>query len=206
MSPVLSVKTAPIAPDDEFARAVLDGLAAPRNPCPAASSTTPEAATCSNRSRDCPNIIRRVAKSRSSKRKPQASRRIRHRAACSSNSAPARAARPRSCSPHWRALPPMCRSMYRAMRSPTRSCVSMRGFRRCACCPSSAISAPALTLPPDLARRTRLGFFPGSTIGNFTPDAACDLLASMTQSLQTAEGAFDRHRPAQGRRPPGSRL
>jgi len=41
-----------------------------------------------------------------------------------------------------------------------------------------------LTLPQDLARRPRLGFFPGSTIGNFTPDDARVLLASMAQSLK----------------------
>jgi dimethylhistidine N-methyltransferase len=40
-----------------------------------------------------------------------------------------------------------------------------------------------IDLPPDLADRPRLGFFPGSTIGNFSPDEACDLLRGMTRSL-----------------------
>ena len=41
----------------------------------------------------------------------------------------------------------------------------------------------ALNLPPDLARRPRMGFFPGSTIGNFAIDAARDLLAGMARTL-----------------------
>jgi dimethylhistidine N-methyltransferase len=42
----------------------------------------------------------------------------------------------------------------------------------------------ALTLPGDLARRPRLGFFPGSTIGNFKPDEARELLMAMAHSLK----------------------
>lgn len=38
-------------------------------------------------------------------------------------------------------------------------------------------------LPDPLASAPKLGFFPGSTIGNFTPGAACDLLASWTHSF-----------------------
>ncbi len=41
----------------------------------------------------------------------------------------------------------------------------------------------ALALPPDLAGRPRMGFFPGSTIGNFSPEAARDLLAGMARTL-----------------------
>ncbi len=41
----------------------------------------------------------------------------------------------------------------------------------------------ALALPPDLAGRPRMGFFPGSTIGNFAPGAARDLLAGMAGTL-----------------------
>ena len=40
-----------------------------------------------------------------------------------------------------------------------------------------------LTLPADLTARPRLGFFPGSTIGNFKPDAAVRLLARMAHVL-----------------------
>ncbi len=42
----------------------------------------------------------------------------------------------------------------------------------------------ALTLPGELSRRPRLGFFPGSTIGNFMPDDARDLLAAMAHTLK----------------------
>ncbi len=38
-------------------------------------------------------------------------------------------------------------------------------------------------LPDDLADRPRLGFFPGSTIGNFAPDEAVLLLRSMAEAL-----------------------
>lgn len=41
-----------------------------------------------------------------------------------------------------------------------------------------------LVLPPDLAERPRMGFFPGSTIGNFQPEAAADLLAGMAATLR----------------------
>lgn len=40
-----------------------------------------------------------------------------------------------------------------------------------------------LALPGRLAKRPRLGFFPGSTIGNFAPDEACGLMKRMAQTL-----------------------
>jgi L-histidine N-alpha-methyltransferase len=40
-----------------------------------------------------------------------------------------------------------------------------------------------LHLPSDIAQAPRIGFFPGSTIGNFEPDAARDLLAGMRKQL-----------------------
>lgn len=43
-----------------------------------------------------------------------------------------------------------------------------------------------LALPDDLASRPRIGFFPGSTIGNFRPDEAIELLAGMRASLGDA--------------------
>jgi len=42
-----------------------------------------------------------------------------------------------------------------------------------------------LALPTQIARRPRLGFFPGSTIGNLTNEAAVDLLANMALILGT---------------------
>jgi dimethylhistidine N-methyltransferase len=40
-----------------------------------------------------------------------------------------------------------------------------------------------LALPPDLAKARKLGFFPGSTIGNFSPFSARTLLAAMRRLL-----------------------
>ncbi|MGB7044405.1 MAG: L-histidine N(alpha)-methyltransferase [Methylocella sp.] len=40
-----------------------------------------------------------------------------------------------------------------------------------------------LALPPDLAKARKLGFFPGSTIGNFAPFAARTLLGAMRRLL-----------------------
>lgn len=44
----------------------------------------------------------------------------------------------------------------------------------------------AFALPPDLAGRPSLGFFPGSTIGNFGPEGAIALLRSFGQGLSEA--------------------
>lgn len=41
----------------------------------------------------------------------------------------------------------------------------------------------AIALPDGLAAASRIGLFPGSTIGNFAPDDACGLLAAMAQTL-----------------------
>jgi L-histidine N-alpha-methyltransferase len=46
----------------------------------------------------------------------------------------------------------------------------------------------AVTLPPAIAAMPKLGFFPGSTIGNLEPRAAVDLLRAMRASL--GEGAM----------------
>ena len=43
--------------------------------------------------------------------------------------------------------------------------------------------APRALLPGRLEKRPLLGFFPGSTIGNFAPDEARDLLAHMARTL-----------------------
>jgi L-histidine N-alpha-methyltransferase len=40
-----------------------------------------------------------------------------------------------------------------------------------------------IALPDSIGRQPVLGFFPGSTIGNFTPSAAIDLLRSMREML-----------------------
>jgi dimethylhistidine N-methyltransferase len=43
--------------------------------------------------------------------------------------------------------------------------------------------ARTVTFPADLAERSKTGFFPGSTIGNFTPAEAIRLLAALSASL-----------------------
>lgn len=45
--------------------------------------------------------------------------------------------------------------------------------------------ARPLALPPEIARRPRLGFFPGSTIGNLANDEAVALLSNMALILGT---------------------
>ncbi len=54
--------------------------------------------------------------------------------------------------------------------------------------PVEADFTQSVSLPPMVGRLPRLGFFPGSTIGNFEPDHAVDLLRSMRASL--GEGAM----------------
>ncbi|MFS8038182.1 L-histidine N(alpha)-methyltransferase [Xanthobacter sp. AM11] len=56
-------------------------------------------------------------------------------------------------------------------------------YPRVAMVPVEADFTRAITLPPLEARGRRLGFFPGSTIGNFTPEAAQDFLAHAAQVL-----------------------
>jgi L-histidine Nalpha-methyltransferase len=45
-----------------------------------------------------------------------------------------------------------------------------------------------ITLPPQVADATKLGFFPGSTIGNLVPRTAVDLLRAMKDTL--GEGSY----------------
>ena len=54
--------------------------------------------------------------------------------------------------------------------------------------PFEADFTRALTLPRTIERSPKLGFFPGSTIGNLIPHAAVDLLRAMRASL--GEGAM----------------
>ncbi|MBN8849802.1 MULTISPECIES: L-histidine N(alpha)-methyltransferase [unclassified Sphingomonas] len=54
--------------------------------------------------------------------------------------------------------------------------------------PLAADFTGPVALPPMVRDRPRLGFFPGSTIGNLVPFAAVDLLRMMRQSL--GEGAM----------------
>ena len=64
--------------------------------------------------------------------------------------------------------------------------------------PLAADFTQPLTLPPAMARAAKLGFFPGSTLGNCTPAVAVKLLQSFAKTL--GEGAWlviglDRRKP-----------
>ena len=52
-----------------------------------------------------------------------------------------------------------------------------------------------VALPPETEALPKLGFFPGSTIGNMVPRTAVDLLRSMRATLQADEGDADAARP-----------
>jgi dimethylhistidine N-methyltransferase len=51
--------------------------------------------------------------------------------------------------------------------------------------PVAADFARSFELPPEVADRPKLGFFPGSTIGNFVPRSATDLLRHFRELLGT---------------------
>ena len=62
-----------------------------------------------------------------------------------------------------------------------------RSHPRLAVRPITADFTAPLVLPPEVAKRPRLGFFPGSTIGNLDPDAARALLANVRDTLGRGE-------------------
>ena len=55
-----------------------------------------------------------------------------------------------------------------------------------------------IALPDAVADAPKLGFFPGSTIGNMVPRTAVDLLRAMRETLGEGCDAADRHGPDQG--------
>ncbi len=63
-----------------------------------------------------------------------------------------------------------------------------------------------VALPDAVADLPKLGFFPGSTIGNMVPRTAVDLLRSMRATLGEGSQAADRDGPDQGRASPRGRL
>ena len=78
---------------------------------------------------------------------------------------------------------PTCRSTSATRRCAMRRRASSSAFPICACCRCAATSRRALALPAEIDGRPRLGFFPGSTIGNLTEAAAVKLLANMAGIL-----------------------
>ncbi len=63
-----------------------------------------------------------------------------------------------------------------------------------------------LDLPPEIDDAPKLGFFPGSTIGNLVARTAVDLLRAMKETLGEGSRLLDRHGPDQGRRRAAARL
>ena len=57
------------------------------------------------------------------------------------------------------------------------------GFEQLPILPVEADFTRPFPLPAEVARQPRLGFFPGSTIGNFVPASAVDLLRSFRATL-----------------------
>ncbi len=56
-------------------------------------------------------------------------------------------------------------------------------FPKLAIYPVEADFSDSIVLPPEVAKMPRLGFFPGSTIGNLVPASAVDLLRRMRTTL-----------------------
>ena len=75
--------------------------------------------------------------------------------------------------------------------------------RSCRCAPTSP---GRFRLPRHLPGRPRLGFFPGSTIGNFHPAEATRILAGFARQLGRGRLAADRRRPEEGPGHPARRL
>ena len=89
--------------------------------------------------------------------------------------------------PRGEALPPMCRSTSAAISCgiPPRRC--RRSSRTCRSTRSRPTSCSSIALPAAVRPARKLGFFPGSTIGNMVPRTAVDLLRAMKETL--GEGA-----------------
>ena len=72
--------------------------------------------------------------------------------------------------------------------------------------PVTADFARPFRLPAEIADLPKLGFFPGSTIGNFVPRTATDLLRNFREFARCRRAASDRHGPGQADRPADRRL
>ena len=68
--------------------------------------------------------------------------------------------------------------------------------------PVIADFARPFTLPGGIDHLPKLGFFPGSTIGNFVPRSATDLLRQLPHASRHRFAAADRHGSGQTGRPP----
>ena len=71
---------------------------------------------------------------------------------------------------------------------------------------SSPISRGRSALPGGIEHLPKLGFFPGSTIGNFVPRSATDLLRQFREPARRRRAAADRHGPGEAGRAADRRL
>ena len=74
-----------------------------------------------------------------------------------------------------------------------------RDYPRLAVFPVEADFTKPFRLPRGVASRPRVGFFPGSTIGNFEPHGAAAFLQHAASALGRSSHADHRHRPGEGR-------
>jgi dimethylhistidine N-methyltransferase len=189
MSPALSAKTAPAAPefaapDNEFAQAVIDGLSAPQKSLPCRFFYDAEGSALFEKITELPEyyptraeiaILEAQAASLAA-HTPPGSVLVEFGSGSSRKTEIVLAALPSLA-----AYVPIDVSGDALAEAKERLHVRFPELR---VLPVVGDFRAALSLPADLNRRPRLGFFPGSTIGNFTPDDACALLKSMAQSLK----------------------
>ena len=72
--------------------------------------------------------------------------------------------------------------------------------------PVVADFARPFELPREIEHLPKLGFFPGSTIGNFVPRSATDLLAPVPRAPRPWRAAADRNGPGEAGRAADGRL
>jgi L-histidine N-alpha-methyltransferase len=84
--------------------------------------------------------------------------------------------------------------------------LAMRVFRGCAIYPVEADFTQRVTMPDEIAGLPKLGFFPGSTIGNMVARTAVDLLRNWRCALGEGVAPPHRDRPDQGCRDARARL
>ena len=85
--------------------------------------------------------------------------------------------------PRWRPRAPTCRSTSRNRRWPRPGRGCEQRFPGLEIVPVNASFCEALRLPARVLPHAKLGFFPGSTIGNFDPPDAGRLLAHFARVL-----------------------
>ena len=115
-------------------------------------------------------------------------------------SSSARAPRPRRriCSPRS-SRPLMCRSTFRASSCANRPTALAADFPKLPIVPVEADFTQPIAPPAGIARLPKLGFFPGSTIGNMVARTAVEPAARDGRDAGRGIDAADRHGPGEDR-------